>query len=105
MLGLYLRSVLLNGGNNLRGANAFRSVCFRRGYALPIPKKLKQFNDQLNKITDENLQASITTLKYLRLIGGFSIIVVLSSILWASTLTEPVREEITIPDLGKDVRN
>lgn len=59
----------------------------------------------LDKIGDENTKESQRTLKVVRYIGAGSVITVLCSLLWASSLSAPVKETIVeIPDLKKDVR-
>lgn len=56
-----------------------------------------------NNISVEGSLESTAILKYMRLVGGVSIIIVICSIMWASTMVSPVQDTYTI-DLSKDVR-
>lgn len=74
-----------------------------RGYA--IKQQAKKFNKLLDRIGDEKTSESQKTIKVVRMIGAGSVITVVCSLLWASTLSAPVKETYEeIPDLSKDVR-
>lgn len=84
-------------------ARALRPAGAIRRYS--ILDTAKNLNKKLNRIGDENSPESQKTMRLLRKTGGISIIVVFCSIMWASTLNEPVVEEAEVPDLSKDIRN
>lgn len=75
----------------------------RRNYA--IKQQAKKINLYLDKIGDENTKESQKTIKIVRMIGAGTVITVICSLLWASTLSAPVKEVLPeIDDLSKDVR-
>lgn len=74
-----------------------------RNYA--IKSQAKKFNKLLDRIGDEKTSESQKTIKVVRLIGAGSVITVVCSLLWASSLQAPVKEKYEdVPDLLKDVR-
>ncbi|KAK6198704.1 uncharacterized protein RJT21DRAFT_115661 [Scheffersomyces amazonensis] len=94
-----------------------RTVCSRlirpmRNYST-TPKNTTKFEpiiesskEILKKVATEDTKESTIVLKTLRYAGGFSVIVVICSIMWASALEEP-RPEIeptVVLNLRKDVR-
>lgn len=83
--------------------NAVPRMAFARLYS--IKGKRQQINRVLDKIGDENSSEAQKTLKIFRTIGGVSVIVVLCSLLWASSLSAPVKETpVEVGDLSRDVR-
>lgn len=67
-----------------------------------VKTKPKSFMD---KIGDEKTKESQKTIKIVRMIGAGSIVTVLCSLFWASSLTAPVKETYEdVPDLSRDVR-
>lgn len=80
------------------------SLQLKRSYV--IKQKAKEFNKLLDKIGDESTKESQKTIKVVRIIGAGSIITVLCTLLWASTLSAPVKETYEeVPDLSKDIRS
>lgn len=71
---------------------------------ISIKQKAKDFNKVLNRIGDEDSEVSRNTMKYLRKIGGVSVIVVLCLILWASSMENVVEQPVPL-DLLKDIRD
>ncbi|ODV80819.1 uncharacterized protein CANTADRAFT_34408, partial [Suhomyces tanzawaensis NRRL Y-17324] len=71
-----------------------------------VGQRLKDVNELMKKIGDEKTKESEVTIRYMRKIGMFSILVVLGSIGYASTLgEEPIIETVEdVKDLGKDMR-
>lgn len=75
-----------------------RLVATKRGYS-----NFEKMKKHYDNIAIEGSLESTAILKYMRLVGGVSIIIVICSIMWASTMVSPVQEPYTL-DLSKDVR-
>ncbi|OBA20692.1 hypothetical protein METBIDRAFT_25094, partial [Metschnikowia bicuspidata var. bicuspidata NRRL YB-4993] len=74
--------------------------------AYSVKSKAKDFNKLLDQIGDEKTLASQNTLKYVRRVGAGSIIIVICSLFWASSLTAPVKESpVDVGNLAQDVRD
>lgn len=70
-----------------------------------VKSKARELNKYIDRIGDENTKESQKTLKAVRMIGATSIIVVICSLMWASTLSAPVKETpVVVTDLSKDIR-
>lgn len=70
-----------------------------------VKQKAKKLNSLMDRIGDENTKESQKTIKVIRIIGAGSVITVLCSLLWASSVSAPVKEKYEqVPDLTKDVR-
>lgn len=86
-----------------RRALRVTSLQFSRGYV--VKEQTKKLNNLVHRIGDEKTAASQNTIKVVRMIGAGSIIVVLCSLFWASSMSAPVKETYIEPvDLSKDVR-
>lgn len=71
-----------------------------------IRTQAKKINKYIDRIGDESTKELQRTIKIVRKVGGISIIVVLCSLLWASSLSAPVKETApVVPDLTIDVRD
>lgn len=76
-------------------------VCARR-YSTKPKNKVSQFIDDIGR---EETKTSQNTLKTVRYLGGFTIVTVLCSLLWASSMSAPVKETVVdLGDLSEDVR-
>lgn len=73
-----------------------------RFYANPPKNKVSKFIDDIGK---EDTKTSQNTLKTVRWMGGATVIAVLCSLFWASSMSAPVKEkEVDVGDLSKDIR-
>lgn len=74
-----------------------------RCYARRAPRT--RVGQYIEDIGDESTQASQRTLKAVRTVGAFSIVTVICSLLWASSMSAPVKEErVEAGDLSTDIR-
>lgn len=81
-----------------------RFLLSRRTYS--IKDQGHKVNAYINRIGDEKTKESQATIKAVRMLGAGTVIVVLCSLLWTSTLSAPVKEKIPeYQDLSKDVRH
>lgn len=89
-----------------RSSLRFSRVLISGSRSYSVKKQANKFNKLMDKIGDENTKESQKTIKVIRKIGAGSIIIVICSLLWASTLSAPVKETYEeIPVLSKDVRS
>ncbi|KAM9938793.1 hypothetical protein OXX80_001711 [Metschnikowia pulcherrima] len=71
-----------------------------------VKTKAKNFNKFLDRIGDEKTAVSQKTIKAVRMVGAGSIILVICSLFWASSLTAPVKETpVDMGNLTHDVRD
>lgn len=76
----------------------------RKNYSIKLLGQ--KVNKYINRIGDEKTKESQATIKAVRMLGAGTVIVVLCSLLWTSTLSAPVKEKIPdYEDLSKDVRH
>lgn len=70
-----------------------------------IREQGRKINKVLDRIGDDRTSEAQTTLKVVRMVGGLSVIVVICSLLWASSMSVPIKEQhVEHNDLSKDVR-
>jgi hypothetical protein len=69
-----------------------------------VVKKLKAIDNVGRTIGDHKSDLSKSTIKWFRRLGAISVVVVLGSIVWASTGVQPEIEFEPIEDLTQDVR-
>lgn len=75
--------------------------------AYSVKSKAQSFNKLIDRIGDEKTKESQKTIKAVRMVGAGSIVLVLCSLFWASSLTAPVKESpvVEIGNLAQDIRN
>lgn len=89
-------------GRNLAKSTP-RLLLSTRNYS--IKDQGQKVNSYIKRIGDEKTRESQATIKAVRMLGAGTVIVVLCSLLWTSTLSAPVKEKTTdYQDLSKDVR-
>lgn len=72
----------------------------RRSYA-----SKNKINTFIDKVGNESTKESQRTIKVIRTIGAGSVIAVICSLIWASSMSAPVKESFEeVPNLSKDVR-
>ncbi|GEQ67690.1 hypothetical protein JCM33374_g1355 [Metschnikowia sp. JCM 33374] len=74
--------------------------------AYSVKSRAKSFNKLIDRIGDEKTKESQKTIKAVRMVGAGSVILVICSLFWASSLTAPVKESpVELGNLAQDVRN
>lgn len=81
-------------------------ICLRVQRAYSVKSKAKNLNKLIDRIGDEKTQESQKTIKAIRMVGAGSVVLVLCSLFWASSLSAPVKETpVEIGNLSVDVRD
>lgn len=71
---------------------------------MSVKSQFKSINSKINRIGQEDSQESKTVLSAVRKAGALSIVLVLASLMWNSTMSAPVPSPEPVVDIEQDVR-
>lgn len=72
--------------------------------SMSVKTQFKSINKKINKIGEEDSKESKTALSLVRKAGALSVVLVLVSLFWNSSMGAPAPSEEPLVDITKDVR-